>query len=98
MEEQKEKIAYPKYLDEYFKANAITIKQMPDKYRVLKQDSLPDKTFKNTRTFVSYVKSELSFWSYEEASKNQAATYRSFRKEHQRILQSAHSSRAASLQ
>ena len=43
---------------------------MPDKYRVLKQDALPDKTFKNTRTFVSYVKSELSFWSYEEASKN----------------------------
>lgn len=70
MEEQKEKIAYPKYLDEYFKEHVVTVKQMPDKYRVLKQDSLPDKTFKNTRTFVSYVKSELSFWSYEEASKN----------------------------
>ena len=70
MEEQKEKIKYPKLLDEYFKSNIVTLKQIPDKYRILKQDSLPDRQFKSTKTFVDYLNRELAFWSYENLSRN----------------------------
>ncbi len=70
MEELKERIVYPKFLDEYFKENNVVFKQIPEKYIVLKQDSLPDKTFKNTQTFVKFIQRELDFWSYEGVSNN----------------------------
>ena len=39
MSESEEKIIYPKLLDEYFKNNQVTLKTIPDKYRIVKQDA-----------------------------------------------------------
>lgn len=70
MAETEEKIIYPKLLDDYFKSNEVILKQMPDKFRVLKQDALPDKIIKSTRIFVNYLNKELAFWSYDEIGNN----------------------------
>ncbi len=65
-----EKIVYPKLLDEYFKSNPVVIKQIPEDFIIVSQESVPDKTFKTTRTFVSYIKKELAFWDYPGLSNN----------------------------
>ena len=79
MSETEEKIVYPKLLDDYFKSNEVIIKQIPDKFRVLKQDALPDKTIKSTRIFVNYLNKELAFWSYEELRNNPiVSSYKSY--------------------
>lgn len=70
MAETEEKIIYPKLLDDYFKSNEIIIKQMSDKFRVLKQDALPDKIIKSTRIFVNYCNREFAFWSYDGIANN----------------------------
>jgi hypothetical protein len=70
MAETDEKIIYPKLLDDYIKSNEIVIKQMPEKFRILKQDALPDKPIKSTRVFVNYLNRELAFWSYDELGSN----------------------------
>lgn len=70
MSETNEKIIYPKLLDDYFKTNQIILTTMPDKYRVIKQESLPNKTIKSTRMLVNYIDKEKDFWSYENVGNN----------------------------
>lgn len=70
MSESEEKIIYPKLLDEYFKNNQVTLKTIPDKYRIVKQDALPNKTIKSTRILVNYIEKEIAFWNYENVDKN----------------------------
>jgi hypothetical protein len=70
MSETNEKIIYPKLLDDYFKTNQIILTTMPDKYRVIKQESLPNKTIKSTRMLVNYIDKEKEFWSYENVGNN----------------------------
>ena len=65
-----EKIIYPKEFDSYFKEKEILIKQIPDKYRIVKQDALPDKRIKNTKTLYDYLKKESEFWNYPEVIRN----------------------------
>lgn len=40
MAETDDKIIYPKLLDDYFKNNKILIKQIPNSYRLIKQEAL----------------------------------------------------------
>ena len=70
MSESEEKIIYPKLLDEYFKNNQVTLKTIPDKYRIVKQDALPNKTIKSTRVLINYIEKEIAFWNYENVDKN----------------------------
>ena len=45
-----EKIVYPKLLDEYFKSNPVVIKQIPEDFIIVSQESVPDKTFTRDKT------------------------------------------------
>lgn len=70
MSETNEKIVYPKLLDDYFKTNQVILTTIPDKYRVVKQDALPNKTIKTTKMFVNYIEKEKEFWNYENVGNN----------------------------
>ena len=65
-----EVITYPIEFDLYFKENEVYISQIPEKYKVIKQDNLPQKRIKSTKVFYQYLKQESEFWDYSEISKN----------------------------
>ncbi len=73
----KDKI-YPKLLDDYFKKHSVSIKQLPDDYRIISQAAKPDRLMRTTKMFVSYLEKELEFWDYPELSRNPlVASYKS---------------------
>lgn len=70
MVETKEKIVYPEWMDRYFKENVVIIKRLPDNYRIIDKQALPNKTIKTTKQFVQYLETEQKFWNYEKVSNN----------------------------
>lgn len=70
MENNQEKIIYPEWMDNYFKENEIIIKRLPDNFRIIDKQALPNKTIKSTKQFVQYVEAEGKFWNYENINKN----------------------------
>ena len=70
MAETQEKIVYPEWMDRYFKENEVIIKRLPDNYRIIDKQALPNKTIKTTKQFVQYLETEQKFWSYEGVSRN----------------------------
>lgn len=70
MTETQEKIVYPEWMDRYFKENEIIIKRLPDNYRIIDKQALPNKTIKTTKQFVQYLETEQIFWNYEKVSNN----------------------------
>lgn len=70
MEETKEKIIYPEWMDDYFKQKEVIVKRLPDDYRVIDKQSFPNKTIKSTQQFVKYIQTELKFWSYDKSENN----------------------------
>lgn len=70
MTETQEKIIYPEWMDRYFKENEVIIKRLPDNYRIIDKQALPNKTIKTTKQFVQYLETEQKFWNYENVSNN----------------------------
>lgn len=70
MAETQEKIIYPEWMDRYFKENEVIIKRLPDNYRIIDKQALPNKTIKTTKQFVQYLEAEQKFWNYENVSNN----------------------------
>lgn len=70
MTETQEKTVYPEWMDRYFKENEIIIKRLPDNYRIIDKQALPNKTIKTTKQFVQYLETEQKFWNYEKVSNN----------------------------
>lgn len=70
MIEVQETITYPKWMDKYFKENEIIIKRLPDNYRIINKEALPNKTIKNTKQFIQYLETEQKFWNYDNVANN----------------------------
>lgn len=70
MIEVQETIIYPKWMDRYFKENEIIIKRLPDNYRIINKEALPNKTIKNTKQFIQYLETEQKFWNYDNVANN----------------------------
>lgn len=70
MAETQETIVYPEWMDRYFKENEVIIKRLPDNYRIIDKQALPNKTIKTTKQFVKYLETEQKFWNYEGVSRN----------------------------
>ena len=61
---------YPVEFENYLKDNDISIKQIPDKYRIIKEDLLPNKKIKSMKVLMDYLGKEKEFWDYREIYNN----------------------------
>ncbi len=70
MDSNKEKIIYPEWMDKYFKDNQVEIKRLPDDFRIIDKQALPNKSIKTTKQFVQYLETEANFWNYDNIKNN----------------------------